>query len=178
MDILDKIIDEKRKDYKCFNLLKELLEQNNQFRSIVQRGIELGKVRGFDEELWSDIYCINVPKYHSFEDIFSLGYNIGTCTTTSTYLSYIFNYCEICGGTVSFLKGTNNSPDGRHTWVSHDNKIIDTSLMLIIDDDYLKEFGYVMENHYNPNQSPYYDYSRDFARNNNRRIEKKARKTN
>ena len=50
--------------------------------------------------------------------------------------------------------------------------------MLIIDDDYLKEFGYVMENHYKTNQSPYYDYARDFARNNNRRIEKKARKTN
>lgn len=171
MNYINQIINEDRKDYKCFSLLKKLLNENEEFKNIVKQGVELGKIKGFSEELWKEIYLTDVPKFNSFEDIFELGYNIGTCTTTSTFLSYALNYCEICGGTLPLIKGTNNSPDGRHTWILYQNNIIDTSLMLIIDEKYAKKLNYITENQYNPAQDIHYYSARDFARNNARRKE-------
>ena len=183
MDFINSIIDEKRKDYKCYDLLKQLLTENEDFKTIIQEGIKEGKIKGFnqklkylEEDLWTEISNTSVynrreKKDYSFEDIFLAGYNIGTCTTTSTHLSYIFNDCEIYGGTVPILKGTNNSPDGRHTWIKYENDFIDTTLMLIISKDYLEKLGYIIENHYNPNtdtqgiQRTTYEENKKRARN-------------
>ena len=153
MDFLQQIIKDKN-DYMCFNLLKELLTTNEEFCKLIKEGIEKGKITGFSEEMWedtyyTDIYMIKIENCTDLNDYFKKGYNIGSCTQTSMNLSIIFQYCNICGGTVPFLKDTYNSPDGRHTWINNNGKIIDTSLMLIIDEDYAikylkypKDFGH------------------------------------
>ena len=65
--------------------------------------------------------------------------------------------------TNKFLIGTVNSPDGRHTWIENENKIIDTTFMLVISKDYVKYFGYTLENRYNPNIDPIYVNAKEFT---------------
>ena len=98
----------------------------------------------------------NIRGINSFEDVFIDGANLGYCTVAAKQLSYSLNTCYICGGVLPILAGTNNCPDGSHTWISADSKVIDTTLMLIIDENYSKSIGYIEENRYNPNVDPIY----------------------
>ena len=91
------------------------------------------------------------------------GANIGNCTIMSKMISYSLDYCEICGGTLKPLIGTKNSPDGRHTWISYNGNIIDPTLMIQINEQFIDEFGYIEENRYNPNKDSIYRASKEYA---------------
>lgn len=144
MNLESILINEEKKDYKCFDLLKDLLK-NEEFVKIVNQGVAEGKISGFSDDVWTKIYNQNSMGTVEFEDVFKLGGNIGGCTSCSYRLSYSFNNVYICGGTLPWLVGTKNSEDGKHTWMVCNGYIYDTSLMLIIDESYAKNFGYIQE---------------------------------
>ena len=158
MELEKILISEERKDYKCFDLLRELLK-NEEFVKVVRKGIEGGKITGFSEDVWTKIYNQNTGVVENyFDEDFKVGRNIGDCSMFSQRLSYSFDK-TICGGTLSWLKGTRNSPDGRHMWMVSQGFIYDTSLMLIIDERFSKELGYDQLTKYDISKFPYYDSS-------------------
>lgn len=160
---LEKIlIDKEKYNYRCFDTLKEKLQQES-FRKIIEQGVKEGKIKGFTEDIWKKIEEQNIRGIDSFEDVFRNGANIGYCTVASKQLSYSFNNIYLCGGTLPILEGTTNSPDGRHTWILDKNNIIDTSLMLIIDKSYQEKIGYIEENRYNPMIDPIYCATKEFT---------------
>ena len=161
--ILESIIPKDKENFKCFDLIKTLLNENEEFRTNVETLIHEGKLRGFDEELWQKIESQNIRRINSFTDVFREGANIGYCTVASKQLSYSFDDCYICGGTLPILVGTKNSPDGRHTWLVHNKEIIDTSLMIIMDEKSSSVLGYIEENRYNPNMDSTYLAAKEFT---------------
>ena len=163
---LQELIGEKY-NYKCFDLLKYLLNNNKEFQHIVAEGILNNKISFFPNSLWQKIKEQNFRGLENFELVFINGLNIGDCTGTSIQLSYSIDYPYICGGTLKILEGTNNSPDGRHTWLIDGRNIIDTSLMLIIDREYAINLGYQEEFKRNPNGDPRYESAKDFANDSN-----------
>lgn len=156
MEILNAIIDEDKINYRCYDTLKNLLKNNVQFANAVKKGIDTGKITKFSSELWDKIRNQNIRIINNFEDVFVNGANIGYCTVASKQLSYSFNECFICGGVLPVLKNTPNCIDGSHTWINYNGKIIDTTLMLIIDEDFANEIGYKEQNRYNPNLDSIY----------------------
>jgi len=143
------------KDIKnAFKLLENLMESNPNFKKLVNDGIISGKVRLFNEEEFSKIKEQNyiAPRKEleeeipSFYDLFLLGYNIGNCIQTSRQLSYSYRNVDIVSGVLPLLKGSLHAEkEGGHGWLEVDGKIIDTSLMLIIDKSLEKDFGYIEE---------------------------------
>lgn len=167
-DVMDKIlsslIDEKRKSYKCFSMLKYYYDTDPEFAEFIRNGVLSGKILGYDEELWNKMASLNVRNPINFEEAFGEGFNEGNCTKFSKYLSFCFTYSQICGGTLPLIKGSKNSPDGRHTWISYKGMIYDTSLMLIMEEEYAKRgLKYNEENRYNPNRDPSYAAAKEFA---------------
>lgn len=170
MDVLSFLIDDDKKDYKCFDTLKMLTSENETFRKGLEDGYFSGKVEGFGSDVWDKIARQNIRRINSFTDVFVDGANIGYCTVASKQLSYSFDGCEICGGVVPLLAGTKNCVDGSHTWMVCNHKIYDTTLMLIIDEEFAKQkLGYVEENRYNPNQDAYYSSAKEFTLDENLR---------
>lgn len=163
MELEKELINESRKDYLCFDLLRELLK-NQEFANIIRRGIIEGKVSGFSEDVWMKIDNQNSMGMIEFEEMFKLGQNIGGCTTFSKRLSYSFDNVYICGGTLPWLVGTKNSEDGKHTWMICDGFIYDTSLMLVIDEKFAKEMKYVQEERCHTSDfGPRYNASKEWA---------------
>ena len=163
MNIINELIEEDKFDYKCFDELKRLLNENEYFKNIVIEGYQNGKIFGFPNELWDKIRSQNIRRINSFEDVFKDGANIGYCTVASKQLSYSFSSCFICGGILPLLKGTKNCLDGSHTWIQYEDYIIDTTLMLIMHINYAKKIGYIEENKYNPNNDPIYLSTKEFT---------------
>lgn len=162
--ILSSLIDEKRKSYKCFSMLKYYYDTNPEFAEFIKNGVASGKIFGYDEELWNKMAALNVRNPINFEEAFGEGFNEGNCTKFSKYLSFCFSYPQICGGTLPLIKGSKNSPDGRHTWMCYRGMIYDTSLMLIMDEAYAKkELKYDEENRYDPNYDRSYSAAKEFA---------------
>lgn len=163
--IFDCICRSGTKNYKCYNILKDLLLNNSDFRGIIERGIKENKIFGFSDELWKKLNNQNLRfrGINSFDDIFRNGFNLGYCTPCAKQVSYSLGTCEICGGVLPILIGTNNCPNGDHTWIEYDGKIIDTSLMLIIDLEYKSLIGYIEKNRYNPNQDVTYCAAKEFT---------------
>ena len=80
----------------------------------------------------------------TFEDMFLLGLNIGNCGGASRQLSYSYDDVDIVSGILPMLKGTLNAEkEGGHIWLETRDKIIDTTLMLIIDKSLKQELGYI-----------------------------------
>lgn len=164
MDIETLFIDEKRRDFKCFQELRRLSKENENFRQTLVEGYLNGKITGFTEEIWKKIQEQNIRRIPSFEDVFRDGANIGYCTVAAKQLSYSFDRCYLCGGVLPILKGSVNCEDGSHTWLEVQNKIIDTTLMLILDKEYSEKIGFVEQNRYNPNLDPVYVAAKEFTR--------------
>ena len=164
-EILDYLYTAPSPDFKCYDTLKALLQNNEQFRTIITEGIKQNKIWGFDQSLWQKLDKQNLrsPKVNSFVDVFKDGYNQGYCTVCAKQVSYSLDTCEICGGILPILKGTTNCPDGDHTWIAYKNTIIDTTLMLVVDKEYSKQIGYIEENRYNPNQDHIYNATKEFT---------------
>lgn len=163
MELIDMIVSEHRKEYKCYNELKKLIVNNPKFKAVLIKGIATGKVYGFSEELWEKIDEQRIRRINSFEDVFRDGANIGYCTVAAKQLSYSLNDVYLCGGTLPILEGSTNCPDGSHTWISSEENVIDTTLMLIINEEYSKEFGYVEENRYDPSIDAIYNAAKEFT---------------
>lgn len=163
MEVIELLREESRKDYKCYNLLVTLLKENSEFKKIITDGVLNGLITGYTSDIWEKIHKQNIRGIDNFEDVFRDGANIGYCTVAAKQLSYSFNNCVLCGGVVSYLENTPNCKDGSHTWLVVNGKIIDTSLMIIIDELYSKKLGYVEENRYNPMVDPFYVAAKDFT---------------
>ena len=162
-DILEFLIDKDIFEYKCFDILKEKIITDEKFRDKIKEGIKNNKIKKFPRELFDQVCSQNIRAPFEMIQIFISGANIGNCTKTSMIVSYSLSECEICGGTLDILKGTKNSEDGSHTWISSKGWIIDTSLMITISESIKKELNYNEENRYDPNYNEYYRISKDFA---------------
>ena len=166
---VDKIIDyvdtTENKNFKCYDTLKKLLLENEEFRRVIKNGISENKIWGFSQELWSKLANQNLrsPKVNSFIDVFKDGANQGFCTVCAKQVSYSLDSCYLCGGILPILKGTANCPEGNHTWIEYQNVIIDTTLMLVIDKKYKQLLGYVEKNRYDPSKDPIYNATKDFT---------------
>lgn len=158
MELLDYIIGEDKRDFKCYDILRELYNTNDSFQKTIQHGVIEGTIQGFSEELWEklDEQVIRARGVDSFGDVFRDGANLGYCTVAAKQVSYSLPTCYLCGGTVDYLVGTVNSPDGSHTWIEFGDKIIDTTFVLVFDKKLATELGYHEENRYNPNTDPIY----------------------
>ncbi len=167
MDLEKELISDERFQYKCFDELKRLIHEDKNFYQTLLNGIKAEKVLGFPEDLWEKINKQNIRGIDNFETVFKEGANIGYCTVAAKQLSYSFSNCYLCGGVLPILKGTRNCPDGSHTWILVNNKIIDTTLMLIISEDYANKLGYIEENRYDPSIDPIYNASKEFTNDSN-----------
>jgi len=170
MEIEQLLITEKKKEYKCYEELRKLINNNESFRNFLLEGCINGKITGFTEDIWEKIKNQNIRRINSFEEVFRDGANIGYCTVAAKQLSYSFENCYLCGGVLPILKGSKNCEDGSHTWLEVQNKIIDTTLMLVIDKDYAIKLGFNEQNRYNPNLDPVYLAAKEFTNDNKRRI--------
>ena len=152
-------------EYKCYDTFKKLLNNNDSFKETITNGITEGKIYGFNKELWKKLAEQNLRSHavKSFVDVFEAGANQGYCTVCAKQVSYSLDNCYICGGILPVLKGTINCPDGSHTWIEYGNTIIDTTLMLIIDNSLKEALGYIEENRYNPNDDKMYSATKDFT---------------
>lgn len=163
MNVLDNLINEERKNYLCFDLLKKLYNEKPSFKRIIDQGFENGEVVGFPEELWNRIDDQNVRGIDSFEQIFKEGYNIGGCTVVSKQLSYSFDSCTLCSGLLPLIEGTKNSPIGEHSWMQSGGIIYDTTLMLCLTNTIAEQLGYQKEVEYNPHTSNIYMATYEFT---------------
>lgn len=163
MNFLEMITSKDKLNYKCYNLLIDLVTNYEDFKNIIIDGIKTNMITGFSDDLWEKINSQNIRIINNFDDVFREGLNIGNCTKASKQLSYSFSSCYICGGTLPILVGTKNCKDGSHTWIEYEGKIIDTSLMLIIDKSFKNKIGYKEENRYNPNIDKNYLAAKDFT---------------
>ncbi len=155
-----------------YQLLDDLTSKNEEFAKKINKGLENGLLRKFDEREWNLIKEQNfisfIPNVNSFYDIFKLGYNIGDCVGVSRQLSYSYDGVDIVSGRLPILIGTRNAEiEGGHCWLENENYIIDTSLLLIIDKSYGKEVGYIEEQRISSHQlgrSSLYGSRKEFVR--------------
>ena len=135
---------------KAYNLFWDFYNHNDNFHNLVEENITKGKIRFFNSNEWDRINSQNfispLEELKEFSDLFIQGYNIGNCVGTSRQLSYSYNNVDIVSGKLPILKGTLNALfEGGHCWLETPNKIIDTTLMLVIDKSLKDKFGYIEE---------------------------------
>lgn len=173
-DIIKKIALSGEEDWKCFDTLKVLLNSNEEFRKVISEGISTKEITGFGEELWEKLDKQNMrsSEINSLLEVFRDGHNQGRCTVMAKQVSYSLNNCYICGGELPILKGTVNCPDGSHTWIEHKGYIIDTTLMLCINNNLVKEIGYIEQNKIDPTKDPLYVVAKETANDPNLRPKK------
>ena len=163
-----------RKNYKGTKIMSDLLNSNEEFKTLIVEGMKEGKIVGFTEDLWDKIENQNIRRISSFTEIFEKGYNLGNCTNIARQLSFSFpNDCLIGCGIVDYLKGTLNSKNGEHTWVVWNKNVYDPTFMIIIDDEYSKRLKYNQTDIYNPNSSSMYSTEKDFTNDSNLRPKSK-----
>lgn len=117
MEIIDKIIPQGRENYKCYDLIKNILKSNSEFKKVIEEGFNTGNILPFDEELLQKYAELNVRWPYDIDEVLLLGGNIGGCTTMALELSFLFDNSFKCAGILPILQGTKNCEDGRHTWV-------------------------------------------------------------
>ena len=161
-DILEILIDKDLINFKCFDLLKEKLRSDIQFRKTIKSGIKKGFIKKFPRDLFEKICNQNVRIDIEPIQIFAEGYNIGNCTFMSQMIGYSLDGIYMCGGKLPLLNGTKNSPDGRHTWISYLGNIIDSTLMIVISEKFAFELGYLEEKRYEP-EGHIYNIAKDYA---------------
>ncbi len=136
--------------FKGFDLMNELIVKNEEFKKKINYYMACGLIRTFDEFEWEKIRSQNfispIPDMKNFYDMFVLGYNKGNCIGASRQLSYSYDDVDLVAGTLPILVGTLNAEKvGGHGWIETFDKIIDTSLLLVIDKSLRDEIGYVEE---------------------------------
>jgi hypothetical protein len=173
VNLEDVFINNNCADYKCYDILKELLKKP-EFRKMLVLGIINNDVRPFNDNLWEALNNLNYrdrscTHIETLEEAFMKGRNLGNCTNFAKAIGYVFETSkhgeetEICGGIVPLLKGTVNCPEGNHTWMEYGGLIYDTSLMIIMTNEFSKKLGYVEENRYYLSQSVGYEATKEFV---------------
>ena len=155
-------INDNCKNYKCYDILKNLLK-NKDFRKTLVIGIINDEVRPFNDNIWETFSKINYRGCSNLEEAFMLGLNLGNCTNFSKELGYIIKGSEICGGTVPLLVGTENCPNGDHTWMEYGGLIYDTSLMIIMKREFAEKIGYQEDNRYPVSETAGYEAREKYA---------------
>ena len=84
-------------------------------------------------------------KADNLEEIYKPGFNIGNCGLTSRYIARHFDEAELYYGKATILIGTKNCKDGNHAWTVINNYLIDSTLMLCIPINEIKQLGYIPE---------------------------------
>ena len=140
---------------KAFELFWQFYNGNPEFRNLIDKYMNEGRIRFFGEPELTKINSQNFmspdDRMKEFIDMFTLGLNIGNCGGASRQLSFSYNDVSIVSGILPILKGTRNAEKvGGHIWLEDANTIIDTSLMLIIDKNLKDEFGYQEEQRLTP----------------------------
>lgn len=121
-----------------------LLENNPEFKEKIIYGISNNLVREFgDAENKIFDSLSNVVTRGDINAAFEFGYNIGRCEFFSKTLSYAFENCTIVNGILPILKGTPGAPNGGHIWLEVNNQIYDTTLLMVINKEYLNVLGYI-----------------------------------
>lgn len=159
------------KNIKGFELFQELYNNNQNFKNIIDKGLNNKNIRFFDDNEWEKIKNQNfispISEMKEFIDMFLLGYNIGNCVGASRQLSYSYNNVDIVSGILPILKGTLNSEkEGGHCWLETPSHIIDTTLMIVIDKNLKEEIGYIEEQRITAHQlaiSKSYQSRKDFT---------------
>lgn len=63
-------------------------------------------------------------------EVYENGLNIGACGRTARYLAIEFPDAELHIGICDLLVGTKNAEFGNHAWITIEDKIIDSTLMI------------------------------------------------
>lgn len=121
-----------------------LLKSNPEFSIKLEEGYSSGLVRDFGDEEYDIIKSLSdivIPG--DFYSGFISGYNVGRCGFFAKTLSYAYPDSEIVSGYLPILKNSPGSIDGEHGWMETDDKIYDTTLLLVIDKKYASNLGYM-----------------------------------
>lgn len=81
----------------------------------------------------------------TLDDIYQMGFNIGHCGLTSRYICRQFPEAKLFYGKASLLIGTPSSPNGEHAWVTINEYLVDSTLMICIPISEAQKFGYSPE---------------------------------
>lgn len=163
-----------RMNYRCFDELERLLEENEEFRNIIAEGIQTGKICGFPEELWAKMkeLVYYEGSYNDFERTFLNGANIGDCAKHAETLSYCFPYADYCYQKLPLLRGTRNSKEGDHYFMEYMGNYYDTTLMLVMNARFAKLLGYDPQK-ISCSNIMLYDVKKDFATDPEKRAERR-----
>ena len=112
----------------------------------------------WSKEFKEKIFSIELDKdletsASTLQEIYSHGYNIGHCGLTSRYLARTFPQARLYYGRASLLVGTKDSPNGNHAWVTIDNQLIDTTLMISVPIEQTVNLGYIIEKEIAPSSA-------------------------
>lgn len=129
-------------NYKCFNELRNILKKDPSFGLMVTMGYYAGKVSGFTIDLWNKIGSFKLSDECCLETLFEEGFNSEHSLILAQNIINLYPGGKIQGGSSPALVDKVRDNDVSHYWVSWNGKIIDTSLMLIIDEEYAKRLGY------------------------------------
>ena len=69
MNVIKSVAGDNRCEYKCFDVLRSVILDENVNR-IIGEGIVNGEITGFDDELWQKIHNQNIRGINNFEDVF------------------------------------------------------------------------------------------------------------
>ena len=157
------LIDPNCHDYKCFEILKELIKDDN-FKETLIEGYINDEIRPFKSNLWEVLDLVKYRDCDNLSEAFKRGLNIGNCTNFAKEMGIVFEDSEICFGEVPLLEGTFNCPEGDHTWISIGGEIYDTSLMIIMTEDFSKRLGYQEIFRCKIDDINYYEAKREYAK--------------
>ena len=145
-------------DYSLKRELPSLREQVFKKNSKYEEFLDKGKIYGFESYEYNGkvleevLKSVNIDTYSSMYEYFALGDNIGTCGFSSALMGVMFKDVKWNRGIIPAIAGTSNSENGSHAWIDvnhNENRIIiDTSLLLVIPEEYSIELGYVPTNTY------------------------------
>lgn len=132
---------------KALEFRNGILENNSDFNNNIIYGKSNGLIRDFGEE---EVNIFNLLSNNvvtgDIVKAFEQGYNIGRCRYFAHTLSYAFEDCSIITGKLPILEGTPGSPNGIHVWLEVEDKIYDTTLLMVINKEYLNKLGYIEQN--------------------------------
>ncbi len=104
----------------------------------------------WNEEEKEDIFSIQLDKdyedkVNTMKEVYEQGLNIGNCGLTSRYFARHIKNSDMNIGKCKLLRGTLNAPNGEHAWITLDNFVIDTTLMIMIPEEVAEKLGYQKE---------------------------------
>lgn len=91
----------------------------------------------WSEELSQRIFAIKLDplyedKIYTMQEVYEKGLNIGNCGLTSRYFAREWKEAEMHVGICDLLKGTKKAENGSHAWITVNDIIIDSTMMITI----------------------------------------------